>query len=653
MCGIFGVLAQRPGLLDQAAVATALRLLRHRGPDDEGVLLHASASHRTIACAGPDTPPELQLPRFDSNPLPEADCALGHRRLSIIDLSVGGHQPMSDPAGRWWITYNGEIYNYRELRRELEAAGQVFRTTSDTEVLLRAWLVWGEGMLPRLVGMFAFALLDTATGELVLARDPFGIKPLYYTWTGGAFAFASEIKALLSLPGFERRANLPELLQYLRYGERSAGGETLFAGIESLPAAHLMRLANGQTRSVQPRRYWRLDTGQHSALDFGAAVERVRSVFETSVALHMRSDVPVGSCLSGGLDSTAIVMTAQRDLGPGNRLHAVSFIADDAAISEERYVDQVPGVVVHKVIPRAAEIVDDLPRLLDCQELPFGSTSIYAQFRVFQLAASLGLKVMLDGQGGDEIFAGYYFLIGARLTSLLASGRLGAARRVLAAAPRNARPVLMRMLATALGRLAPAPLQALGARVLGEPPFPRWLAANWFRGRGLAPVTRAHGRGRDALHQELQLGIEHLTLPHLLRYEDSSSMYFSIESRVPFCVRELAELALSLPEQYLIADSGSTKHVFREAMRGLVPDAIIRREKVGFLPPERRWLNELRPWLAQVLGGEALASAPFLAPAAVRASVEAALRSEGRWPAHVWRIVNLLEWAKHYQVGWS
>jgi asparagine synthase (glutamine-hydrolysing) len=647
------MLAPRPEQLDRAAVVEALRLLRHRGPDDEGVLLHASTTGRAVACAGPDTPRELQLPVFDSSQLPAADFALGHRRLSIIDLSVGGHQPMSDPAARWWISFNGEIYNYRELRGELQAAGHEFRTTSDTEVLLRAWLAWGEAMLPRLVGMFAFALFDTATAELVLGRDPFGIKPLYYTWAGGTFAFASEIKALLALPGIERRANAGELLQYLRYGERTAGGATMFEGIELLPAAHLMRVVRGRAPRAEPRRYWQLDASRHSPLDFGSAVTRVRGLFEASVALHMRSDVPVGSCLSGGLDSTAIAMAAQRHLGPGLDLHAVSFIADDAETSEERYVDQVPGVIVHKVVPRAVEVVHDLPRLLDCQELPFGSTSIYAQFRVFQLAASLGLKVMLDGQGGDEVFAGYYFLIGARLTSLLARGRFVAARRVLAAAPRNARPLLMRMLATAVGRLAPARLQAIGARMLGEPPFPDWLAPAWFRARGLAPTTRAHGRGRDALHQELQLGIEHLTLPHLLRYEDSSSMYFSIESRVPFCVPELAELALSLPEEYLISDSGSTKHVFREAMHGIVPEEIIRREKVGFLAPERRWLNELRPWLAQVLAGDALAAAPFLSAAGVRASVEAALSSDGRWPAHVWRVLNLLEWAKHYRVAWG
>ena len=653
MCGIFGVRVERPEKLDRPAVTRALRALRHRGPDDEGVLLHAATNGRTLACAGPDTPAVLELPRFGAGMLPEANCAIAHRRLSIIDLSPGGHQPMADPSGRWWISYNGEIYNYRELRRELEASGQRFHTESDTEVLLRAWIVWGEAMLPRLTGMFAIALLDSVSGELVLIRDPFGIKPLYYCWAGRSFAFSSEIRALLELPGVSRRAHAGELLQYLRYGERAAGGATLFEAIQSLPAAHLLRIAPRATAGCEPRRYWRLDLERRDDLSFDVAVERVRTLFQDSVALHMRSDVPVGACLSGGLDSTAIVMSAQRHRAPGQELHAVSFIADDPSLSEERFVDLVPGVKVRKVRPVATDIVRDLPRVLECQQLPFGGTSIYAQFRVFEAAREAGLKVMLDGQGGDEMFAGYYFLIGARLTALMAQGRLAAARRVIAAAPNNARPLLGRMLVTALGRLASPMLQGLGSRLLGEPPFPAWLARRWFQSRGLAPGIRAHGRGRNALREELRLGVEHLTLPHLLRYEDSNSMYFSIESRVPFCVPALAELALSLPEEYLISDQGSTKHVFREAMRGLVPDPILTRDKVGFVAPERRWLNELRPWLAEVLDGTSLQPAPFLVPHAVRASISAALESDGRWPAHVWRIVNLLQWARHYRVEFN
>jgi asparagine synthase (glutamine-hydrolysing) len=649
MCGILGLLSLKPLTLHAAQLATALTALRHRGPDDEGYLLFDSLRGSTLALSGSETAPGVELPALAGIDLAGFNGAFGHRRLSIIDLSAAGHQPMGTTDGRCWITYNGEIYNYLELRHELESLGARFRTESDTEVLVQAYRHWGVAMLRRLVGMFAFAILDLECRTLLLARDHFGIKPLYLVQRPDGLAFASELKALLALPGVSRRGNPFRAYQFLRYGERDAEPETMFADVRCLPAAHYLKLDLESMRTDGPRRFWELNTRFNRDITASEAAVEVRRLFEESVRLHLRSDVPVGSCLSGGLDSTAIVMQAKRELGTGQSVHCFSFIGDDPLMCEEPYVDLVQGTIPHKVRPRADDIIRDVRELVLAQELPFESLSIYAQFRVFKLAHAAGMKVMLDGQGSDEIFGGYYTFIGAKITSLLAQLRFSAARQVLAAAPQNVRELRGRMLATAAGRLVPTGLQPLLAHALGEPEFPPWLRRDWFAARGVKPRLRRHGRGRDALKQELKLSIEHLTLPALLRYEDANSMHFSIESRVPFCTPALAEFALSLPESYLVSDTGETKSVFRAAVADLVPQEILAREKVGFSVPERAWLQQLGGWLAEAPLGEL----PFLDRGAAEREMAAALRSKDRWPPHVWRMVNMALWAKFFAVEWS
>ena len=648
MCGILGILSQQPLPLSGRDLQLAVHELRHRGPDDEGYLLFEPREGRVLALGGPDTIAEVALPPVSAADPSKFACAFGHRRLSIIDLSSAGHQPMVTADGRYSVTYNGEIYNYLELRRELEALGSAFHTASDTEVLLEAYRHWGTGMLPRLVGMFAFALLDVRERKVLLARDHFGIKPFYLARRPGGLAFASEIKALLRLPGVGRRGNAGRAYQYLRYGERDAVPQTLFDGIERLPAAHFMQVDLTTMRVDGPTRFWAIDLDARTGVTFAEATAEVRRLFDASVRLHLRSDVPVGSCLSGGLDSTAIVMEATRALGSRGPMHTFSFIADDVAIAEEPYVDLVTGTVAHKVRPRATDVAEDIDALMRAQELPFESLSIYAQFRVFRLAHEAGIKVMLDGQGADEIFGGYYTFVGARITGLLASLRLAAAWRMIGSTPANVRVFRARMLGTAAGRLLPRSLQGAVASGFGEPEFPSWLHADWFRGRGVRPRLRDHGRGRDALRQELKLAVEHLTLPALLRYEDGNSMHFSIESRVPYCTPDLAQFALSLPDEYLIADDGDTKSVFRAAVADLVPEPILRREKVGFAVPERAWLRGLGEWIS----GAPFADLPFLDQQAVKREIHAALESDGRWPPHVWRLVNMAFWSRAMSVDW-
>ena len=631
-----------------------MQTLRHRGPDDEGYLLIDSRSARVMPCKGPDTVESLSMPDIKDQDGNQYDILLGHRRLSIIDVSVRGHQPMSSRDGRFWIVFNGEVYNYIELRRELEKEGAVFATATDTEVVLTAYQHWGTACLNRFVGMFAFTVYDLHRRELFLARDFFGIKPLYHTCLNGQFVFGSEIQALLEWPGLTRQVNPRQLYEYLRFGTTDGGGETLFSEIQELPPAHFATLALDSPSFPSPTCYWKIDLSRRARISPADAAAQLRDLLAQSVRLHMRSDVPLGTCLSGGLDSTAILMNMSQGLDPGQQLHSFSFITDDPVLGEDRYVNvarQAAQAVCHKVNPLPEELARDLPRLIRVQQLPFAGTSIYAQYRVFQLAREHGMKVMLDGQGSDEMFAGYPDYIGARAAGLVASGRLVAAARVLRQFPENMRPHFARMLLGVAGRFLPKGLVPLFRQVAREPLWPGWLNRRWFQDRGVVARERTRGKGRNALREDLLLSVVKMSLPQLLRYEDRNSMCHSIESRVPFCVPAIAEFAFSLPDDLLVSPAGHTKAVLKAAMQGLVPDAIIRREKVGFGTPERQWLAAIRQQVENTISQIRDAGLPFLCDET--GVVRQAIASDGRWPTHAWRIFNTCIWARSFHVNCS
>jgi asparagine synthase (glutamine-hydrolysing) len=630
MCGIAGYIASNDPRPFAAFQATALRTLAHRGPDDSGWYIDGQF--------GTDQPP----------PDP-GRCGLLHRRLAILDLSPLGHQPMVTPDGHFAMTFNGEIYNYVELRRDLEREGCCFRSQSDTEVLLWAWARWGAAALPRLVGMFAFALLDRDRRRLVLARDPFGIKPLYYARPAGGFAFASELKALRPVVSGHVRPG--RLFDYLRDGVTDHGAETLLADVHQLPAAHWMEVDLDNAAPTEPRRYWDIDLDRRLDLSFPEAVARARDLFLDSVRLHLRSDVPVGAALSGGIDSSAIV-AAMRAVEPRTDVHTFTFVADDPAIAEEQYADraaQCAGATARKVRLGPGDLAADLDQLVATQDEPFGSTSIYAQYRVFRLAAEHKIKVMLDGQGADEMLAGYSGYFPARLGSLIGRGRFLQAYRFAGRA--STRPGVggrTALLARGLKRLLPAGVQARGKAMLGRPTIPRWMNANWFATRGVEPAIEGRSARRtEQLRERLYRTLTETSLPMLLRYEDRNSMAWSIESRVPFLTPALAEFLLALPEEYLISKDGVTKHVFREAMRAIVPDSILdRRDKIGFATPEQRWLKDLTPWLADSLSLDRLNRIPALDAGAVGLEWRAVLDGKRPFDWRVWRWVNLVRWSE-------
>lgn len=635
MCGLGCLIGTSGRRVQQQQIVALDRALAHRGPDDRGFL----------GWDGTGAPSLTREPRE----LADGLIMLAHRRLSIIDVGTDGWQPMPTESGSHTIIFNGEIYNYLELRAELEAQGCRFRTHSDTEVLLQGWVRWGAAILPRLVGMFAFIILDRDRRKLVVARDPFGIKPLYWTQAGGCFAVASEIGALLTLDGVDRQVDPQSIYDYLRLGFTDRGATTMFANIRRLPAAHWAEI-DIDAPAVAPRRYWSIDLGRKIDLSPEAAAERLRELFVDSVRLHLRADVPVGAALSGGIDSTAVVTAMRRIQGQSLEIHAFSYVAEDKALNEEPWIDQAvaaSGATVHKVRLAPERMIESLDAIVAAQGEPFGSTSILAQYFVYRCVHETGIKVTMDGQGADEMLAGYPAYVAARFASLVRRGRIGTALSLAGRTSASGLAPWHSILPRAGRWLLPASLQPFGRRLVGENLVPPWIEAEWFRAHGAAMTERLPETGRDVLRGALLDGFAERSLPALLRYGDRNSMIHSVESRVPFLSPALVEFVFSLDESLLLDAKGTTKSVFRAAMRGLVPDAILdRRDKIGFATPQNRWLAAMAPWAERVLAGEAARSIPAINPKAIATQWAATRHSSTPLPDAAWRWLNLIRWVE-------
>ncbi len=559
MCGIAGVLRLEGGVPDAAGVRAMAAALAHRGPDGEGF--------------------------FEDGPL-----CLGHRRLAILDLSPAAAQPMADASGRWVVVYNGEIYNYLELRAEMEAAGVRFRSRSDTEVLLELYARQGPAGVERFNGMFAFAIWDRAERTLFAARDRFGEKPFFYRWTPGReFRFASEAKALL-LPGDPpARPHEEVLLRFLGESQRWQQEESHYEGVLHLPPAHWLRVRDGR---LTVQRYWSLP-GRPEPPEGSEAdrVWRLAELLEESVRIRMRSDVPLGTCLSGGLDSSTVVALVARILErspPGSgvaRRATFSASFPDSPTDETRYVDAMAaatGVEPHRVDPTSEGMLEELPRLMHHQDEPFSDPSIYAEWKVMELASKNGVTVLLNGQGGDEVFAGYHLYFGDFWWSLLARGRWLRLRREMRDHDAvHGRGSASRLLESTVRGRVPRWLRRLkpGGGVL-------WLTED-FRRRAEGEVPP---RPAD-LRQSLRDSQGTRMLNHLLRQADRSSMAFSREARLPLLDHRLVEFVDGLPDSMKLR-GGTTKWALREAIRGLVPESIrLRSDKVGFGVHGAGWLR--------------------------------------------------------------
>lgn len=631
MCGIFGSIGFEPD-------PKRIDIVAHRGPDGRGFEVYESP-------AGP--------------------VALGHRRLAIIDVSDAGLQPMADPTGRCHLVFNGEIYNYIELRDELIACGEVFTSESDSEVLLRAYMVWGEQCLPRLRGMFAFLIWDQRHKRLFAARDRYGIKPLYIAGDalsgGRGLAFASEIKQLLGLGGVSGRMNMPRVHDFLANGISDHTAETLFEGVIQLRGGESIIVETGAGRPVATIRRWYPVGAGDINLSEAEAAARFRDLLAESVRLHLRSDVPVGSCLSGGLDSSSIVCLMAGLMPAGERVNTVSACYAEKSVDEKPFMDAVvahAGTKPHYIFPRAEDVFAHASEMTWHQDEPFGSTSIFAQWSVFKEARRVGVKVMLDGQGADEQLAGYHFGFPYYLSQLTRQGRLIQVVRTMLERREMHGAALSEQIKRYVVPLLPgfiaAPLRRQHRALTQE----NWLGSELLQLQGnpagpMAVATRMLGLETPTDLKSLCLAMTFASnLQMLLHWEDRNSMAHGIEARVPFLDHPLVEFSLALGNDHKIV-GGDTKRVLRKAMTDVLPVSVReRRDKLGFATPEQAWFRG--PLRGLVHDGIEATLARY--PDLLNATGVRALRDDmldGRRPVDftLWRIVNLGLWGERFSVG--
>ena len=589
MCGIVGFAG--PG--DRALLQRMNDVQAHRGPDGEGIFL-------------------------------DDVVGLGHRRLTIIDTSSAADQPMYSADGRYVLVFNGEIYNYRDLRSELEAAGHPFRTQSDTEVILVGYQHWGEKVLDRLLGMFSFALYDTVEKELFAARDRLGIKPFYYV-ESPFFAFASEIKALMLVPGVTRALDAEVLARFLKFRVHDSDERTFFAGVKRLLPGHFLRVRDGRATTS---RYWQLDWNPGFASDRSdtAYAEEFADVFERVMHRHLISDVPLGFNLSGGLDSSGVVGVASQlvrsgsdDTHTGESFFTFSAVFPGESIDESRYIHEVERFVRSTPVyshPNPDEFWAEIMPWVYSQEEPTISSAPYAYYSVFREAAK-HVKVSLSGNGGDEILAGYLPYFRTYLQSAYSSRHFGR----LAAETVRGVPVFYKQY-----------LQRLDALVHGQ-----GMTMDPFLGAQLAGYKGLRFTNSANLNERLSQDVTRYSTPNLLRYEDKNSMAFGLESRVPFLDSELVEFVFGLPIDQKIK-KGWTRYVYRNAMKGRMPELNrLRRSKIGFTNPETGWLRHNSGHIRSVFASSELAEQGLF-------TQQALLDSFDRWLAGGERIDSLVYW---------
>ncbi|MGE0825498.1 MAG: asparagine synthase (glutamine-hydrolyzing) [Candidatus Binatia bacterium] len=656
MCGIVGLWRLHHHPIEPVLIQRAATALRHRGPDDEGYLLVNTSNGGVRQCSGDETIDALSLPHVVETTNGAFDLAFGFRRLSILDLSAAGHQPMVSADGNCWLIFNGEIYNYLELRTELAGYGHHFHSDTDTEVILTAYQQWGGDCLARLNGMWALALWDNQRRQLFCARDRFGIKPFYYFWNTETFAFASEIKALLHLPGIPRLPHDPLIYDYLYRGNLDHTDETCFAGIKQLLPARALVLHDKQ---LTLRRYWSVNPQprEEPGTDDTSSVKTFYNLFEDAVRLHLRSDVAIGTCLSGGLDSSAIVGVANKllfgdhVLPPrlvGEQQKTFSSCFTDERFDERKYIEQVlaaTGAEPNYTFPDGAQLPEVLPELIWHQDEPFVSTSIYAQWRVMAKAAERGVKVLLDGQGGDELVAGYPECFAYSWKSALQQGRICHFLKEATAYHRLYGAPLTRM-ALRLARLyAPSSLVALVDRERHEARL--GLCPDFLQHYRHRRIELFSGQYHDPFADHLYLLLTRYRLPALLHYEDRNSMAHSIEARVPFLDYRLVEFVFALPGELKIK-GGLTKAILRDALRNIVPEPVrLRTDKMGFVTPERLWLaNELHDWVQDIVHSARFRTRGYFQFRQIVKALDAHAAGKRDLPSPVWRWINLELWLR-------
>lgn len=617
MCGIAGIINKKDQTVPESLIRKMTDLVAHRGPDDHGYF-------------------------FSEN------LALGHRRLSIIDLSAYGHQPMT--YGDYTIIFNGEIYNYIEIRDELLKLGYTFNSQSDTEVILAAYSCWGLNCMNRFNGMWAFLLYDKPRHQLICCRDRFGVKPLCFSVAGNFFMIGSEAKQFTSSEEFQPTLNQECAYQFLSYGLLNYSNHTFFNEVNEVPAGHYLIYDLGK-HSYSITKWYDLEKIQQlTSVHAEEAQERFRELFYDSVRLRLRSDVRVGACLSGGVDSSSIATVIHKQLPAGHPFYTISSCYPGTSYDEQSYIDEVirkTGFTSIKIYPDLQEIQEEglLKKLIWHQDQPLPSMSHFSEYKVFEAARQQNLIVMLDGQGSDEYLAGYGEFFSHFQYQLFGNGQYWKWLQEVRHRAKLRQQSLRWVIGGALRfNRKHEKVMKFGEPLLNLPNIPATgthLSAAADNGVSLKPVGNMFSLSKQQILTS--------SIPYQLHSEDRNSMMHSIESRVPFLDYRLVEFGLSLPDNLKI-NKGVTKYILREALKKDLPPMIYsRHSKLGFPAPENEWMLTEHSWFAKQLQ-KASNEFPLAFHKQMAASFESDLQDKKQLSPY-FRAISLYQWLKVFDVA--
>lgn len=667
MCGISGIINIGTNNLGVAAIKAMTDIVKHRGPDDAGYVLIDSNSS-VLPVADDDTPaavyevntPYRPVVKINHNDQKDIAVALGHRRLAILDLSPFGHCPMSYSDGRYWITFNGEIYNFSSLKEELILLGHCFISHTDTEVVLAAYAQWGAACLQRFHGMWAFAVYDVTMQEIFLARDRFGIKPMYYWATPGkSFCFASEIKQFTVLPGWKAILNNRRAYDYLVYNMTDHTDETMFAGVFQVPAGHYCKYnvknitidPHGRTSLIK----WYEPRYTGSTISFTEAAENFGCIFRASVKKHMVSDVPLGAALSGGLDSSSMVCEMDsllKDSG-GIKQKTFSYSSSDERYNERKWIDEVLKQVsadAYFVEEKDRDIINTAIQLIWYNDEPNQSQSELATYYVYRLAKDNNIKVLISGQGADEYLSGYKSYRLFRWAQLFKKGKFKRLAAEIKSSKAHINYGLWGTYTRLLYFFMPGRLKKIFRKGGGAYKATTAVIDLKKLGENQSHPYDDEAYADDSIFKIAFRNLFYNPLPKYLRYEDRMSMANSVEARVPFLDHELVEFTIQQKADYLDAP-GEQKRILLHGLKNILPPAILsRKDKIGFVTSEEKWVRkQMTPAFRQLLQEAVTHSRGILKPEALL-YFDSVVDGTEPFNYNYWRLIAFGTWMKTFDV---
>lgn len=642
MCGIAGIVGGVGQCIDKDRLAQMSAAMRHRGPDDEGYALYDDQSETISLYAGSDTSPYLTLEQLsEASGCPSVGFAF--RRLSILDLSEAGHQPMVSEDQRYMMVFNGEIYNYKELRAELEQIGFAFRSSSDSEVVLASFVAWGSESVKRFNGMWSISIFDAQKKSLFASRDRFGIKPFYYAMVDDGFIFASEIKQILPFLGRGVTVDDDVAFQYLHDGTKDYSNQTFFKGVSQLEPGCSITYADGK---IQVNRYWDFKIkDSYSNCSEEQIKDEFMKLFRSSVEYRYRADVPVGVALSGGLDSSSIaVMANEISTQP---LETFTVVYEDHKYDEREYARLVANSIKcnrHEFGPTVRGLEKEMDEMIHHMEEPLRSISTYSQWCLMKGVKECGVTVLLEGQGADELLGGYHWYYNDYFHDLLSSFSLVKFLREVSCYSKyhKNKPayIVLNVFKSWLKQKLPSKLRPKNKLKLLT--------------RDIGRIDQNDSRlFKYKLGAQLNFGLRCL-IRELLNYGDKTSMRFSVENRVPFLDYRLVEFVTVLPLSQKICN-GKTKSLLRESLKSLLPSEIYNRyDKLGFATPQEKWQqNELKKIIQKELNNSGVLESKYFEKERTKEYINEYFKGKHNDYSFVWRCYNFSRWLKLYNVKYQ